>query len=75
MVSGEQVGHLLIELTEVILDHTQLFERELQQPAVDRMQCRTRLEGIAQLFRRGAQARGRECREGGGIGFAVRQRL
>jgi hypothetical protein len=32
------------------------------------MQCWRRLEGIAQLRRDGAQARGRECREGGRIG-------
>jgi hypothetical protein len=71
----EQIGHLLIELAEVILDHAQLVQRELQQPTVDRMQRRTRLERIAQLLRRGAQARGGERREGGGIGLAIRQRL
>jgi len=37
----KQVGHLLIELTEVILDHVQLFKRERQQPSVDRLQGRT----------------------------------
>ena len=59
----EQVGHLLIELAEVILDHAQFFQRELQQPPVNRMQRRTRLEGIAQLLGRRAQAAVRECRE------------
>jgi hypothetical protein len=34
MVCREQVGHLLIELSEVILDDAQLFQRELQQPTV-----------------------------------------
>jgi hypothetical protein len=29
VMRGEQVGHLLIELAEVILDHTQFFQREL----------------------------------------------
>ena len=47
VVCCEQVGHLLIELSEMILDHTQLFQDELQQPTVHRMQRRTRLEGIA----------------------------
>jgi hypothetical protein len=75
VVCPEQVGHLLIKLPEVILNHAQLFQGELQQPAVDRMQRRTRLESIAQLRRRGAQARGRERREGGGIGLALRHRL
>ena len=75
MVCRKQVGHLLIELSEVILDHAQLFQRELQQPTVDRMQCRTRLESIAQLRRRGTQARGRELREGGGIRLTLCQRL
>ena len=70
----EQIGHLLIELTEMILDHAQFFEGEFQQRG-NRMQRRTRLEGIAQLLGGGTQARGRERREGGGIGFAVRQRL
>ena len=53
MVYRKQVGHLLIELAEVILDHAQFFQRELQQSAVDRMQCRTRLGGMlpACLFR------------------------
>jgi hypothetical protein len=46
----EQIGHLLIELSEVVLDHAQFVQRELQQPAVDRTQRRTGLEGIAQLF-------------------------
>jgi hypothetical protein len=71
----EQIGHLLIELAEVILDHTPLFERELQQPTVDRMQRRTRLEGIAQLRRCGSQARSREHDEGSRIGLTVRQGL
>jgi hypothetical protein len=75
VVCREQVGHLLIELTELILDHPQLFQRELQQSAVNGMQRRTRMEGIAQLLSRGAQARGRERRKGGGIGLAIRQRL
>jgi hypothetical protein len=39
------------------------------------MQRRTRLKGIAPLLGRGTQPRGRECRKGGRIGFAVRQRL
>ena len=51
------------------------FECELQQPTVDRMQRRTRLEGIAQLRRCGAQARGREPCEGDRIGFTVGQGL
>ena len=46
VVGREQVGHLLIELAEVILDHAQFFQRE-PQPTVNRMQRRTRLEGIA----------------------------
>jgi hypothetical protein len=33
VVGREKVGHLLIELAEVTLDHAQLFQRELQQPA------------------------------------------
>jgi hypothetical protein len=57
-----QVGHLLIELAKVILDDAQCFQRERQQPAVNRMQRRTRVEGITQLLGRGTQPRGRECR-------------
>ena len=71
----EKVGHLLIELAEVILDHTQFFQRELQQPTVNGMQRRTPLESVAQLLGRGTQTRGRERRQGGRIRFAVRQRL
>ena len=51
VVRREQVGHLLIEPSVVVLDHAQLFERELQQPTIDRMQRRACLEGIARLFR------------------------
>ena len=43
MVGPQKVGHLLIELAEVILDHAQFFQRELQQSTVNRMQGRTRL--------------------------------
>jgi hypothetical protein len=39
VVCPEQVCHLLIELTDVILDQPQVFQRELQQAAVDGMQC------------------------------------
>ena len=53
----------------------QFFQRELQQPPVNRMQRRTRLEGVAQLLGRGTQARGREGRKGDRIGFAVRHGL
>jgi hypothetical protein len=49
-VGGEQVGHLLIELAKVILDHAQFFQRELQQPPVHRTERRTGLEGIAELL-------------------------
>jgi hypothetical protein len=42
---------------------------------IDRMQRRGRLEGIAQLLGRGAQARGGKRCEGGRIGFAVGERL
>jgi hypothetical protein len=39
VVCHEQVCHLLIELTEVILDQPQVFQRELQLGAVAGMQC------------------------------------
>jgi hypothetical protein len=65
----------LIELAQVILDQTQFFQRERKQSTVDRMQRRGRLEGIAQLFGRGAQARGGQRGDGGWIGFAVGERL
>ena len=38
VVGCEEVGHLLIEFAEMILDHAQFFQRELQQPTVNRMQ-------------------------------------
>ena len=50
VAGGEQIGHLLIELGKVILDHAQFFQSEREQPAVDRMPRSTRLEGIAQLL-------------------------
>ena len=39
------------------------------------MQQPTRTEGVAQLCRRRPPARGRQCGQGGRIGFAVRERL
>jgi hypothetical protein len=39
------------------------------------MQRRICLAGVAQLLGRGTRAPGRECRQGGRIGFAVRQGL
>ena len=46
MMLGEEVGHLLIELAEVILDQSQFVQRELQQPSVHRMKRRARPEGV-----------------------------
>ena len=59
----------------MIFDHAQFFQGELEQTTVNRMQRRTRLEGVARLLGRGTQARGRECRKGGRIGLAVGQGL
>ena len=61
--------HLLIELAEVILDHAQFLECELQKPTVNRMQCPPGAEGVTQLVRGGSQARRREGREDGGNPF------
>ena len=47
MVGGEEVGHRLIELAQVILDQAQFIQREPEQSTVDRMQRRERVEGIA----------------------------
>ena len=65
VVRREQVGHLLIELAQMILDHAQFFQRESEQSTVDRMQRRGRVEGLAQLLGCGAQARGGEHGDGG----------
>ena len=69
---GEQIGHLLIELVEVIGDHAEFLERELHQPTVDRMQGQAGAEGVAQLLRRRAEARGREGGQRRGIGSGER---
>ena len=71
---GTSARRMLHALAEGETD-PQLFQRELQQPTVDRMQRRARLEGIAQLRRRRAQARVRQRRQGDGIRLAIRQRL
>jgi hypothetical protein len=72
---SEQIGHLLIELVEMVGDHAELFERVLHQLSVDRVQGRTGAQGIAQLLRRRAEARGGERGQRRGIGLAVSQRL
>jgi len=51
----EQRRHLLVELTDVLLDELQLLQRHLQQSAVDRIEFRARPERVAQLFRGGPQ--------------------
>ena len=54
MMRGEEVGHLLIQLAEMVLDQSQFFQRQLQKPPIHRIQRRARPEGVAQLVRRGA---------------------
>jgi hypothetical protein len=39
----------LIELGQVILDQSHFFTRQLQEPAIHRVQRRARSEGVAQL--------------------------
>ena len=38
MMRGEDVRHLLIELAEVLLDRSQFFQRQRQQPTIYGMQ-------------------------------------
>jgi ferritin-like metal-binding protein YciE len=56
-VLAEQTGHLLVQLTDLFVDQSQFLQRHFQQPPVDGVQLRTGAERVAQLFRRGAQAR------------------
>src|SRR5207244_271752 len=56
MMLGEEVGHLLIELAEVVLDQSQFVQRQLQEPAIHRIQRRACPEGVGQLSARRAEA-------------------
>jgi hypothetical protein len=47
VVVSEQLGHLLIELGEVVFDQAQFIERQLHEPPIDRMKIRARTEGVA----------------------------
>ncbi len=40
VVVGEQLRHLLIELTEVVFDRPQFIERQLHQPPINRLNIR-----------------------------------
>ena len=44
MVCREQISHLLIELAQVILDHAQFLEGELQEPTVEGCSVRPALK-------------------------------
>ena len=54
MMCSKEVRHLLIELVQVVLDQSQFFERQLQEPAIHGIQRCARTEGVAQLLRGGA---------------------
>jgi hypothetical protein len=54
VMSREELGHLVIKLAEVILDQTQFFQGQLQQPAIHGIEGRARPEGVGQLSRRRA---------------------
>ena len=47
MMLSEQLRHLLIELTEVVLSQSQFFQRELQEPAIHGIERRARAEDVA----------------------------
>ena len=49
MMFSKEVRHLLIELAEVVFDQSPFFQRQLQKPAIHRIQRRARTQGIAQL--------------------------
>ena len=50
VVSRQKLGHLLIELGELVFDEAQFVERELHQPPIDWMKVRARTKGVAQLI-------------------------
>jgi hypothetical protein len=56
LVWAEQVGHLLVELANLLFDQSQLLEHHLQQPPVDGVEFRARAKRVMQLFLRGTQA-------------------
>jgi hypothetical protein len=49
VVVREQLRHLVIELSEVVFDHAQFFQRELHQSPIHRVEIGARAKGIAQL--------------------------
>jgi hypothetical protein len=55
-VVSERLRHLLVELGEVVFDHSQFIERQLHQPAIHRMKIRAGIEGVAQLLGRCSQS-------------------
>jgi len=37
LVLAEQIGHLLVQLADLLVDQSQFLQRHLQQPPVDRL--------------------------------------
>ena len=66
---GEQTGHLLVELADLLLKEFQLLQHHLQEPSVHGLEIRARAERITQLFRRGAQVLIGQSGHSCGVGF------
>src|SRR5260370_5933744 len=56
LVLAEQIGHLLVQLANLLVAQSQFLQRHLQQPPVDRAELGARAERVAQLCRCGAPA-------------------
>src|SRR5215467_13974539 len=74
-MEAEQIGNLLVELSNLLFEEMQFLERHLEQTSIDRVELSASTQRIAQLGRGSPQAlirqNGKSCR----MGFSVRERL
>ncbi len=72
---GNGPDGLVVQFADLLVDQSQLLQRDLQPPPVDGVQLRTGAERVAQLFRRGAQALISQSGQRRWVGFPVSERL
>jgi dienelactone hydrolase len=71
----EEPRHFTVQLCDVVFDHAQFVERQLQQPPVDGMQVRAGADRVSKLVGRGVEPPTAQAGDRRGIRFAIRERL
>jgi hypothetical protein len=72
LLLAKQPRELLVELSQMRLNHLQLLESHRQEPSIHRIQIAAGAERVPQLIGRGMQTRTPEGGNRGRIGLAIR---